>query len=295
MKTLFGVTTAMTTPFTKRGSLDTEALEQQTDFLVDKGVHALYPCGTTGEMYLMTARERMLAAQTVVNRAGGRVSVFVHCGAMHMDEAVRLARHAADIGADGIGVVTPSYFGVPDDAIVEYYRKVCGKVPRDFPVYAYAIPQLAKNDITAECMRRIADACPNVVGIKYSYPDLKRFIEYLALGRGLSVVFGADDLFLPALVMGGAGSVSGCSSCVPEPFVNVYRYFKAGDMEKAREEQMRCFRLVRVLKGGSDLAVFKAVQAMRGVRGGYTKAPLPGLSDAEHGRLREELAEYLGA
>lgn len=294
MKTLFGVITAMTTPFTADGQVDTEALEQQTDFLIEKGVNCLYPCGTTGEMYLMDEAERKLVAETVVRRAAGRVTVFIHCGAMHEDEVVRLCRHARAIGADGVGVVTPSYFGVNPRAMVEYYRRICSQLPEDFPVYVYVIPQLAMNDIDFATMQQIADACPNVVGVKYSFADMRRFTEYLKVRGGkFSVVFGPDDLFLPALVMGCEGTVSGCSSCVPEPFVEIYRLFQAGEYDKARQAQLRCFDMTRVLKGGSDMSVFKNVQTLRGVRGGHVRKPLLDLPEAEVQALKEAIAPYL--
>ena len=136
MKKLFGVITAMTTPFDAQGAVDLNALEAQTQFLIEKGVNCLYPCGTTGEMYLCSAQEREKIAETVVRAAAGRVTVFIHVGAMTQEETIRLARHAESIGADGIGVVTPSYFTVDDRAMVEYYTTVCKSVSPDFPVYA---------------------------------------------------------------------------------------------------------------------------------------------------------------
>lgn len=293
-KKLFGVITAMTTPFTAAGDVDVEALEQQTEFLINKGVDCLYPCGTTGEMYLMTSQARRLVAKTVVETANGRLPVFIHCGAMHMHDVMKLAHHAADIGADGVGIVTPSYFSISDTAMVEYYRSICTTLPEDFPIYAYAIPQLAKNDISYDCMRMIADACPNIVGIKYSYPDMRQMIEYTKIRQGdFSVVFGADDLFFPALTMGCAGTVSGCSSCIPEPFVNVYKYYIAGDYDKAREEQIKCFDIAQILRWGSNLSIFKNVQTIRGIRGGHVKAPLLDMSEKEVEQLRHELAPYL--
>lgn len=103
MKKLYGVITAMTTPFTADGKVDTAALEEQTEYLIEKGIQCLYPCGTTGEMYLMSAEERELVAETVVKKAAGRVTVFIHVGAMTVDETIRLAQHAHKIGADGRG------------------------------------------------------------------------------------------------------------------------------------------------------------------------------------------------
>lgn len=199
MKKLYGVITAMTTPFTADNKVDVAALEEQTEFLIQKGVQCLYPCGTTGEMYLMSAEERELVAETVVKKAAGRVPVFIHAGAMTVEETIRLARHAHKIGADGVGVVTPSYFTVNERAMVEYYKTVCSALPEDFSVYVYVIPQLAHNDIPAAVMEEIAAACKNVVGVKYSFADMRRINDYIQVRDGnFSVVPGADDLFLPS-------------------------------------------------------------------------------------------------
>ena len=294
MKKLFGVITAMTTPFTQDGKVDTAALEAQTEFLIQKGVQCLYPCGTTGEMYLMSAGDRELVAETVVKKAAGRVTVFIHCGAMTEEETIRLAQHAHKIGADGVGVVTPSYFGISPRAMVEYYKRVCAALPQDFSVYVYVIPQLAKNDITAQTMEEIAAACKNVVGVKYSWPDVRRVNEYLQVRGGeFSVVPGADDLFLPCLVCGCDGVVSGCSGPFPEAFVAVYKAFQDGDLAAARKAQVAATKLVQIMQFGGAMSIFKYILTFRGIPGGHMKKPLLDLTPEQVSQLKETVAPYI--
>ena len=294
MKKRYGVITAMTTPFTADGKVDTAALEEQTEYLIEKGIQCLYPCGTTGEMYLMSAEERELVAETVVKKAAGRVTVFIHVGAMTVDETIRLAQHAHKIGADGVGVVTPSYFTVNDRAMVEYYKTVCAALPDDFPVYVYVIPQLAHNDISAATMEQIAAACKNVVGVKYSFADMRRINEYLQVRNGnFSVVPGADDLFLPALVCGCDGVVSGCSGPFPEAFVAVYKAFQSGDLEGARKAQVAATELVKLMQFGGDMSIFKNILTFRGVTGGHMRKPLLDLTDEQVAQLKQQVAPYI--
>ena len=294
MKKLYGVITAMTTSFTADGKVDTAALEEQTEYLIEKGIQCLYPCGTTGEMYLMSAEERELVAETVVKKAAGRVTVFIHVGAMTVDETIRLAQHAHKIGADGVGVVTPSYFTVNDRAMVEYYKTVCAALPDDFPVYVYVIPQLAHNDISAATMEQIAAACKNVVGVKYSFADMRRINEYLQVRNGnFSVVPGADDLFLPALVCGCDGVVSGCSGPFPEAFVAVYKAFQSGDLEGARKAQVAATELVKLMQFGGDMSIFKNILTFRGVTGGHMRKPLLDLTDEQVAQLKQQVAPYI--
>ena len=294
MKKLYGVITAMTTPFTADGKVDTAALEEQTEYLIEKGIQCLYPCGTTGEMYLMSAEERELVAETVVKKAAGRVTVFIHVGAMTVDETIRLAQHAHKIGADGVGVVTPSYFTVNDRAMVEYYKTVCAALPDDFPVYVYVIPQLAHNDISAATMEQIAAACKNVVGVKYSFADMRRINDNLQVRNGnFSVVPGADDLFLPALVCGCDGVVSGCSGPFPEAFVAVYKAFQSGDLEGARKAQVAATELVKLMQFGGDMSIFKNILTFRGVTGGHMRKPLLDLTDEQVAQLKQQVAPYI--
>ena len=150
-------------------------------------------------MFNMTPEERELVAETVFRRAAGRVTVYIHVGAMTLKETVRLARHAEKLGVDGIGVVTPGFFGIKDKAMIRYYQQVSASVSPDFPIYLYAIPQCAANDLQPEVVAELIKTCPNIIGIKYSYADMIRLKNYLNLNDGnFSVLFGPDRLFLPA-------------------------------------------------------------------------------------------------
>ena len=291
MKKLYGVTTAMITPFDENGALLTDKAQAMVEFLIRRGVHCLYPCGTTGEMYLMSEATRKHMAETVVRQANHRVTVYIHVGAMDEDETIRLARHACDIGADGVGVVTPAFFGTHADAMVGYYQRVLHSVPEDFPVYLYNIPQCAANDLTADVVRRIVDSCPNAAGIKYSFADMVRTDEYLAIGGDFEVMHGADRLMLPMLAMGCKGTVSGVSSVYPEPFVKVYETFQAGDIDGARKWQRLAGKFVTALRGGSNMAYFKSGLTRRGIFGGHMHKPQMDLTAEQEVVLFQQLSE----
>lgn len=294
MKKLYGVVTAMTTPFDENNKVDVTAIEEQTEFLISKGVNCLYPTGTTGEMYLMSPEERELVAETVVKKAAGRVTVFIHVGAMTITETIRLARHAEKIGADGIGVVTPSYFSVNDKAMEEYYVEVANSVSPDFPVYLYGIPQCAANDIKPEVAQKIANRCKNIIGIKYSFADMLRVKDYLNINDGsFSVLVGTDRLFYPALCMGCDGTVSGVSGPMPEHFVAVYNAYKEKDEKKAREEQKIANEICEILKSGADMALFKTTLDFRGIRGGHMRKPLIDLTEDQKNDLYSQIKKYL--
>lgn len=287
MKLLHGVTTAMVTPFDEKGNVQLDKVEELTQFLIAKGVHCLYPLGTTGEMLRLSVSERKQVAETVVKKANRRVTVYIHAGAMNEQETIELAQHAYSIGADGIGVVTPVFFGANDKELEAYYGKIASSIPSDFPVYLYSIPQCATNDITPGLAHRLAERFGNIVGIKYSFPDFLRVNDYLTIRNGhFSVVPGTDRLFLPALAMGCDGIVSGVSSVYPEPFVAVYNAFRENDIPKARKLQRIATKYCEALKNGGNMAYFKEALKMRGIDAGSMKSPQLNLTEDEAEQLR---------
>jgi 4-hydroxy-tetrahydrodipicolinate synthase len=293
MKKLFGVTVAMITPIDESGQLKEAAIKQHVDFLVDKGVNCLYPGGTTGEMYLLTVAERKKLAETVVQQAAGRVIVFVHVGAMAQNDTVELARHAVQIGADGIGVVTPSFFTARDREMEEYFVAVAKSVPADFPMYLYNIPQCSTNDLKPEVIERIVQRAPNVIGVKYSFANMLRAAEYMKINNGkFSVLMGEDRLLTEVLAMGGDGVVSGNSSVYPEPLVMLYKAFQKGNIAEARKQEALATEVFNILKNGSNMAYFKAALKMRGIDVGHMRKPLLDLTEAELAKLQAKLKKY---
>lgn len=290
MKRLYGVTTAMVTPFNKDGQVDLQKMEQLTEFLIGKGVHCLFPLGTTGEMIRLSVPERKAIAETIVRTAAGRVTVYIHAGTTTLADTIELAQHAHAIGADGIGVVTPIFLGANDLEMEQYYVSVASSIPEHFPMYLYNIPQCASNDLKTDVAQKIKDKCKNVVGIKYSYPDFLRTNEYLSI-NDFSVMQGADRLFLPALAMGCDGVISGVSCVYPEPFVAVYNAYLNKDLDKARELQRIAIQYCEVLKSGSNMSYFKEALKLRGIDAGFMRAPQLDLSEAEVNELKRKLNE----
>ncbi len=294
MKKLHGVITAMVTPFDKNDRVDTAAIKRHVDFLIEGGVNCLYPLGTTGEMYLMSVEERKLVAETVVSRNQKRRTAYIHVGAMSQADTIALARHAHEIGADGVGVVSPSYFKVNDREMEEYYVAVAKSLPEDFPVYTYNIPQLSGNDLKPEVVERIVKRAPNVIGIKYSLADMNRTVHYTRINNNnFSVVQGADTLMFAALMLGCDGIVSGCSSVFPELFSNVYKAYTAGKFDEAAAWQKKATFGAETIKCGSNMSYFKEGLKIRGLDMGHMRKPLLDIPADELAVFSEEFKKCL--
>lgn len=292
MKKLHGITTAMVTPFTSEETIDVEKMKALTEFLIDKGVNCLFPLGTTGEMNKLSVEERKEVAETVVKQAANRVTVYIHVGAQTQDATIELAKHAHQIGADGIGVVTPFFLGTNETEMEEFYVTVANSVPKNFPVYLYNIPQASANELSPAVAQRIANRASNVIGIKYSYPDFVRLSEYVNINNGkFSVLTGTDRLLVAALAMGCDGTVSGISGVYPEPFVATYEAYQNRNIEKARLYQKEAEGFCVTLKGGTNMSYFKEALKFRGIDVGGMKRPQLNLSSEAIEELKESLAQ----
>jgi 4-hydroxy-tetrahydrodipicolinate synthase len=293
MKKMYGVVIPMITPFTEDDRIDVPTLKAYTNYLIERGVHCLYPEGTTGEMLKMSVEERKLVSETVVKQADGRTMVYIQVGCATTRDTVELAKHAHSIGADGIGVVTPQFFSVTDREMEEYFVTIANSIPSDFPVYLYCIPQCAANDIKPEVVDHIVKRTKNVMGIKYSFTDMIRIKNYLLCKNGeFSVMVGPDRLFLPALAMGCDGTVTGCANADPAPFVEVYKQFTAGNISAAQAAQKRATRLCEIVKNGSNMAIFKYALERNGLPASHMRAPALDLTSEEKEAIDKELDDY---
>lgn len=291
MKHLYGITAAMITPFTSEGHVDYDALKRLTNFLITQGINCLYPCGTTGEMLRLSIEERKEIARTIIQTSDRKIPVFIHCGAVTLEETSNLLLHAKYIGADGAGIVTPQFFHANENELINYYTTLAGLVP-DFPIYIYNIPQCSGNDLlpgTAESLHKL---CPNIVGIKYSYPDINRTIDYLSINRhNFSVLQGCDRALSAMLALGCEGTVSGVAGIFPEPFVKVYEAFLQNNIKQMQYWQSICIRFCDILKCGNNMSYFKEALAFRGLTSAYMRLPQLSIDSHERELLESRLHE----
>lgn len=293
-KRLFGVVIPTITPMHEDGSLDEKSLEKYTEFLINSGIHCLYPNGTNGESLLLNAAERDLVASVMAKVNNGRLPLFIQCGSMTTAETASHVRHAVQIGADGVGIMSPAFFPMDDDAMFDYYSKAVADAPADFPVYVYNIPGCTTNDVSPALLGRLMEQFPNVVGIKYSCPNLMRIEDYLRCSsRTPDILIGCDSLFLQCLVTGGVGTVTGPGAVFYKRFIRLYEQYKAGDLQGAAQTQRQIVELDRALAGIPGIPALKAMLKLRGIIDSDTcRGPLRKLTQKEYDVLARVLDNY---
>src|SRR5918999_6242969 len=111
---------AAVTPLTDAGDrVDEGAIGPTASFLASHGADGVFACGTTGEGILLSLDERERVAAAFREAVSG--TLIVHAGAQTTAATVALAAHAAEIGADAVGVIAPPYFPLDTDALMGHF------------------------------------------------------------------------------------------------------------------------------------------------------------------------------
>ena len=293
VKRFKGIVAAMVTPFNDDESLDEGGLYAVVRFLVERGVHGLFPAGSQGEFYALTADERRRVLEVTLEAAENCVFVMAHVGAVTTRQAIALARHAEAAGADVLSAVTPFFVRPSQEELYRHYVALASAV--GLPVLAYNNPGRTGVNLLPTTVARLARDVPNFVGIKDSSGDLTQFVEYIRLcPSGFQAFMGRDSLIFAGLAHGAAGAVAATANVVPELAVSIYDAVAARDFARGHELQRLLLPLRQAFDLGSFPAVVKEAMKVIGLPAGPTRQPVGPLSDEARARLREVL-EQVGA
>lgn len=270
-----GVAPALATPLEAAGTrFNPAVVPALIEFLLARGVSGFFVGGTTGEGVLLSPKERKSLHEVVVEVVNGRVPVLLHVGANSTAESLNLAHHGRDVGADALVAMTPYFIQMDDNALFEYFQTVATAVS-DQPFMVYDIPQLAINGISPTLLQRLAAQLPNFAGIKCSRPDVQIIRQQLdVLPEGLIYLVGNERIALGALALGGTGLISGLSTAVPEPFVQMTTAFVAGNLPEARQAQRRINQMLDRLPA-ARIGAIKSILNERGIAVGTAVPPRP--------------------
>ncbi|WP_223777837.1 dihydrodipicolinate synthase family protein [Streptomyces sp. 135] len=272
------------TPFAADGAIDRAAHRAILRRLLDGGVRTLTPNGNTGEFYALSPQERRDVVELTIAEAAGQAVVLAGVG-HDVPTAVAAARHAGECGADMVMVHQPVHPYVSDAGWVAYHRAIAEAVP-DLGV----VPYLRDAGLPGARLAELADACPNVIGVKYAVPDAVRFAGF-ARDAGLDRfvwVAGLAEPYAPSYFSAGAtGFTSGLVNVAPGLSLRMIEALRSGDHGEAMKvwEQIRRFEELRAADGSAhNVTVVKEALAVlelcrRDVRA--PSSPLPAAERAE--------------
>lgn len=280
------------TPFAVDGSIDTAAHRALLRRLLDGGVRILTPNGNTGEFYALTPEERRTVTELTVEEAGGRAAVLVGVG-HDVPTAVAAAGHARDAGAEMVMVHQPVHPYVSQDGWIDYHRAIAEAVPG-----LGVVPYIRNPHLDGAALAVLADACPNVIGVKYAVPDAARFAAF-ARDAGLDRfvwVAGLAELYAPSYFSAGAtGFTSGLVNVAPGVSLAMLEALRAGDHPAAMKvwEQIRRFEELRADgQSANNVTVVKEALASLGLCGREVRPPSRVLPEDRRAEVADQVAGW---
>jgi len=290
---LRGLVAATYTPFKPDRTLDLAAVPRLVERLVGDGVAGLYVCGSTGEGVSLSTPERKQVTEAFIAAAANRVPVVVQVGHNSLAEARDLAAHAQSAGADATSAMPPSYFKPGSVAmLVECCAEIAAAAPH-LPFYYYHIPVMTGVGLPmVEFLKHAAERIPNLAGLKYTATTLDEYQECVALEGGrFDVLYGFDELLLPALAVGAAGAVGSTFNIAAPLYRRVIDSFARGDLEAARESQLTAVRMIATIARHPFHPAMKLILGWLGTPCGSCRPPLPEVSPGDQATLRKALDE----
>jgi 4-hydroxy-tetrahydrodipicolinate synthase len=274
-----GVYTALVTPFNEDGSIDEDALRALVDAQVEAGVQGIVPMGTTGESPTVTHEENIRVVEIVVKQAAGRVQIIAGTGSNSTDEAVRMTKLAADVGADATLQVTPYYNKPTQEGLYRHFTTIAEATP--LPVMVYNIPGRTARNIETPTLLRMADH-ERIVAVKEASGDMAQVMSVVAgAPEGFAVLSGDDNLTLPILALGGVGVVSVASNIAPRNMVSLIEAAARGDSEEAQRIHYRMLPLFRAMFLQTNPIPIKYALARTGAIKETYRLPLTELPDED--------------
>lgn len=221
---------ALVTPF-KNGAVDEAAFRKLVSWQISEGTKGLIPVGTTGESPTLSHDEHKLVVELCIDEAAGRVPVIAGAGSNSTAEAVDFVRHASQVGANAVLVVTPYYNKPTQNGLMRHYEAVAEA--SDVPVVIYDIPGRSVVSMDIDTMVALAEH-PNITGVKDSSQDLSRPTMLAnAIGSGFSMLSGEDGTALPFRAAGGHGCISVTANVAPRMISDMHEAWDAGDIAAA--------------------------------------------------------------
>jgi dihydrodipicolinate synthase/N-acetylneuraminate lyase len=292
---LAGIFTPNITPINARGQLDEDTLRAYVDWLIEHGVHGLYPNGSTGEFIRFTADERKRVIEVVVDQTRGRVPILAGAAEANLEETIRACDTYGALGVRAVAIVAPFYYRLAPDGVYAYFKGIADRVSVD--VTLYNIPMFA-SPIDVPTVKRLAQECPRIVGIKDSSGDIPHMMRMIAEVRPLRNDFffmtGWDAALVPMLMIGCDGGTNATSGVVPELTRGIYEACKAGQWERAMELQYRLLPLFDAMLSTSEFPEgFRRGAKIRGWDLGQSRQPLSPQQSSAADSAQRKLQELL--
>jgi 4-hydroxy-tetrahydrodipicolinate synthase len=291
MMVQFGhISTAMVTPFDRRGNIDFQKTTQLVEYLINNGSDSLVVAGTTGESPTLSTEEKIALFRHVVKVVDGRVPVIAGTGSNNTRQTIELTKKAEETGVDAIMLVTPYYNKPNQRGLFEHFRSVAEATT--LPIMLYNVPGRTVTNLAPETIIELAKI-DNIVAVKEASGNLDAMTEIIANTDDHFVLYSGDDgLTLPVLSIGGVGIVSVASHIIGNEMQEMIQLFLQGKAIEAAKMHQKLLPLMRGLFAAPSPTPVKTALQIKGLDVGSVRLPLVPLTEEERVTLTNLLQNY---
>ena len=227
-----GIFTPNLVPLDSHGNINEAELRKYVDWLIAKGVHGLYPNGSTGEFTRFTFDERKRIVAIIADQTAGRVPILAGAAEANPKETIAACEYYHGLGVRAVAIVAPFYYKLTPQGVYAYFKQIADNSPIDITLYN--IPMFA-SPIDVPTVQRLADECPRIMAIKDSSGDVANMMRMIAAVRPQRPDFcfltGWEAVLVPMLMIGADGGTNATSGIVPEITRKLFDLSQAGQWE----------------------------------------------------------------
>lgn len=273
---LTGIFTPNLVPLDSRGDVNEPELRRYVDWLIERGVHGLYPNGSTGEFTRFTVEERRRIIEIVAHQTRGRVPILAGAAEANVRETIKACEYYHSLGVRAVAIVAPFYFKLSPASVYAYFAEIGKNTPID--VTLYNIPLFA-SPIDVPTVQKLSEKFEKIVAIKDSSGDIPHMIRMIKSVRpnrpDFSFLTGWDAALMPLLLIGCDGGTNATSGVVPEITRKLFDLTLAGRLDEARKVQYDLVTLFDTMIYSAEFPEgFRAAVNLRGFNMGTGRQPL---------------------
>ena len=282
---------AIVTPMKENLDVDFDKLEELINFQIDNGTDAIIIAGTTGESSTLTMEEHRRVIQAAVEFTKHRVPVVAGTGSNCTRTAIHLTKEAEEDGADAALIVTPYYNKATQKGLIAHYGQIASETK--LPIILYNVPGRTGCNIMPETVATLVKENENIVGLKEATGNMAQASRTMYLCDGkLEMYSGEDGLVVPLLSIGGLGVISVIANIAPRQTHDMVMSFLEGDLEKARQMQLKSLPLVDALFSEVNPIPVKKALNLMGMQAGPLRSPLCEMSEENAKKLEQAMKDF---
>ena len=294
---LQGIFTPNLVPYDSQGQINEPELRRYIDWLIEKGVHGLYPNGSTGEFTRFTPEERRRIVAIIADQTRGRVPILAGAAEANVRETIKACEYYHELGIRAVAIVAPFYYKLSPASVYAYFKEIGDNTPID--VTLYNIPMFA-SPIDVPTIQRLSEECEKIVAIKDSSGDIPNMIRMIQAVRPnrpeFSFLTGWDAALMPLLLSGADGGTNASSGVVPELTRKLYDLTMSAQLDEARRIQYDLLTLFDTMIYSAEFPEgFRAAVELRGFQMGQGRQPLSSEQTTDLDALTKTLQCHLAS